>query len=244
MNDFFDLPTLIFLAIAIFVLLRLRSVLGTRTGNEKPASKRIVDTDKKAKKPIANNDDNIVTLHPENDPSEADIFTQKRMLKLDAQIEKFTNGDKKLAQGLKDIAKLDDGFMPKDFLEGAKSAYEMIVTSFALGDKKTLKNLLAKDVYDGFVSAISQREADGYKVDFTFVGLPKVEFGGAEIEKRTSLITINFLAEVVSATRDSEGNLVEGNADQIASIADSWTFARNTASNDPNWKLVTTDQLD
>ncbi len=244
MNEFFDLPTIIFLGIAIVVLLRLRSVLGTRTGNEKPASKRIYDKDKKAKNPIANNDDNILPLHPDNPANQADIIEEKRALKLEAQIEKLSHGDEKLVQGFRDIASVDRDFFPKSFLEGAKSAYEMIVTAFANGDKKTLKNLLAKDVYEGFEAVISQREADGQSVDFTFVGLPKVEFASAELDKHTALITIKFYAEVVSATRDKDGNLIEGNADQVANLADSWTFARNTKTSDPNWKLVATDQLD
>jgi predicted lipid-binding transport protein (Tim44 family) len=138
----------------------------------------------------------------------------------------------------------DPTFSPKSFLEGAKVAYEMIVTAFAQGDRKTLKNLLDKDVYDGFERAISEREAAGNKVDFTFVGLPKIEISEAELDKRSALVTLRFHAEVVSATRDRDGNLIEGNADQVKTIADEWTFARNPRSRDPNWKLVATSQLE
>src|SRR5690606_41586945 len=81
-------------------------------------------------------------------------------------------------------------------------------------------------------------------VDFTFVGLPKVEISNAEVDKRIAFVTIRFHAEVVSATRDKDGNLIEGNADQVATIADEWTFSRNTKSRDPNWKLVATNQLE
>ncbi len=135
-------------------------------------------------------------------------------------------------------------FTPKSFLEGAKSAYEMIVTGFAAGDRKTLKNLLEKDVYDGFEHAITEREAAGHKIDFTFVGLPKVEIAEAELDKTHAQVTVRFNAEVVSATRDKDGALIEGNADQVQTIADEWTFARNPKSRDPNWKLVATNQLD
>jgi predicted lipid-binding transport protein (Tim44 family) len=120
----------------------------------------------------------------------------------------------------------------------------MIVTAFAEGDRKTLKNLLDKEVYDGFERAIAEREAAGHKVDFTFVGLPKVEIAEAEIDKRNVNVTVRFDAEVVSATRDAEGALIEGNADQVKTIADEWTFARNPKSRDPNWKLVATNQLE
>jgi len=119
----------------------------------------------------------------------------------------------------------------------------MIVTAFAQGDRATLRNLLEKDVYDGFEKAIKDREAAGNTVDFTFVGLPKVEIIDAELDKRVAAVTIHFDAEVVQATRDSEGNLIEGNADQVQTISDEWTFSRNTKSRDPNWKLVATNQL-
>jgi predicted lipid-binding transport protein (Tim44 family) len=148
-----------------------------------------------------------------------------------------------VAAGLQAIADADPGFSPKTFLEGAKQAYEMVVTAFAQGDRQTLKNLLEKDVYDGFERAIKDREASGNKVDFTFVGLPKVEITEAELDKRGANVTIRFDAEVVQATRDKDGNLIEGNADQVQVISDEWTFARSPKSRDPNWKLVATNQL-
>ena len=129
-------------------------------------------------------------------------------------------------------------------MEGAKAAYEMIVTAFAQGDRKTLRNLLEKEVYDGFEKAIGEREAAGRRVDFTFVGLPRIEISEAELDKRNASVTIRFHAEVVSATRDKDGTLIEGNADQVTTIADEWTFARSPKSRDPNWKLVATSQLE
>jgi predicted lipid-binding transport protein (Tim44 family) len=168
---------------------------------------------------------------------------ERRALKLDAEIGQLAHGDANLAQGLKAIGEADPSFGPKSFLEGAKQAYEMIVTAFATGDRKTLKMLLEKDVYDGFEQAIVGREAAGNKVDFTFVGLPKVEISEAEIDRRDARVAVKFNAEVVQATRDKDGNLVEGNADQVQTIADEWTFARNPKSRDPNWKLVATNQL-
>ncbi len=245
MNEFFDIPTLIFIGIAIVVLLRLRSVLGTRTGTERPPSNRIREKDEQA-----SDNDNIIPLPNMKKPStkandgEAEILAKKAKSELEAEIKKFAQNDEKLAAGLREINSLDSNFTPKSFISGAKAAYEMIVTAFAKGDIKTLKNLLEKDVFEGFQEVIKQRESSGYKVDFTFVGLPKVEFADARVEKNMALVTIRFFAEVVSATRDSEGNLIEGNGDQVTNIADIWTFARNTRSNDPNWKLVATDQLD
>ncbi|MEO8684338.1 MAG: Tim44/TimA family putative adaptor protein [Devosia sp.] len=239
MADFLDLPTLIVIGIAIVILFRLRSVLGTRTGNERPPVERRVKSD--AAKPVV--EDTIVPIRPRG-AGNPDLDDDRRARKTEAEIEQFSRGNAELAEGFKAVVEVDPTFSPKSFLDGAKQAYEMIVTAFAAGDRVTLKNLLEKDVFEGFQRAIADREAAGQKVDFTFVGLPKIEFSDAEYDKKNVLVTIRFHAEVVSATRDKDGNLVEGNADQVQTIADEWTFARNPKSRDPNWKVVTTSQLD
>jgi predicted lipid-binding transport protein (Tim44 family) len=237
MDAFFDLPTLIVIGLAIVILFRLRSVLGTRTGTERPPVERRVKSDARP------TDDTVVPLRPRG-AGNPDLDDDRRARKTEAEIEQFSKGNPPLAEGLKAVVEADPGFSPKTFLDGAKQAYEMIVTAFAAGDRTTLKNLLEKDVFDGFQRAISEREAAGQKVDFTFVGLPKIEFADAEYDKKNVLITIRFHAEVVSATRDKDGTLVDGNADQVQTIADEWTFARNPKSRDPNWKVITTSQLD
>jgi predicted lipid-binding transport protein (Tim44 family) len=235
MEDFFDIPTLIVIGVAVFVLFRLRQVLGTRTGTERTPLERARSEGKPA------NDDKVVPLRPAQQPV-SDADAERRQLKLDAEIDQFSHGDADVAAGLRAIAASDPGFTPKSFLEGAKVAYEMIVTAFATGDRKTLKNLLERDVYDGFERAIADREAAGHTVDFTFVGLPRIDITGAELDKRDARITIRFNAEVVEATRDKDGTLLDGNADQIRQIADEWTFARSVKSRDPNWKLVAANQ--
>lgn len=240
MDDFLDLPTLIAIVVAVFVLFRLRSVLGSRTGNERPP----IDRSRSAaseKKPA---DDNTVPASRSRQPGQPDLDEERRARKLEAEIEQFAAGNQELAQGLRAVAEADTGFTPKSFLDGAKQAYEMIVTAFAEGDRQTLKNLLEKDVYEGFQQAITAREAAGQKVDFTFVGLPKIAIVDADYDRKSVNVTVDFHAEVVSATRDKDGNLVEGNADQVQTIADEWTFARNPKSRDPNWKVVSTSQLD
>ncbi len=239
MTDFLDLPTLIAIGVAVVVLLRLRSVLGTRTGNERRPSDRFSPRPARQAQ-----DDKVVDLKPQRSEQPSNLDAERRARKLEAEIEQFSHGDEAVARGLKDIADADGSFSPKSFLEGAKSAYEMIITAFAAGDRRTLKSLLEKEVYDGFEAAIAEREAAGHTVDFTFVGLPKIEITEAELDRRVAQITIHFDAEVVSATKDAKGELVEGNADQVVNISDEWTFARSTKSRDPNWKLVATNQLD
>jgi predicted lipid-binding transport protein (Tim44 family) len=237
MDEFFDLPTLIVIAVAVFVLFRLRSVLGTRTGNERPP------VDRRKPAPVEASEDTVVPLRPRGTAA-PELDEERRARKTEAEIEQFSRGDATLAAGFRAVVEADPTFTPKSFLDGAKQAYEMIVTAYAAGDRPTLKNLLEKDVFDGFQRAIAEREAAGQTVDFTFVGLPKVEISEAEYDRKNVLVTVRFHAEVVSATRDKDGNLVEGNADQVQTIADEWTFARNPKSRDPNWKVVTTSQLD
>ncbi|MDP1730875.1 MAG: Tim44/TimA family putative adaptor protein [Devosia sp.] len=243
MDDFFDLPTLIVIGLAIVILFRLRSVLGTRTGNERTLVERQREAAAKAQG-TKSGDDTVVPMRPRPVEPVHDADAERQARRVVAEIEQLAHGDDKVAAGLKAVADADPSFSPKIFMEGAKAAYEMIVTAFAQGDRKTLKNLLEKDVYDGFEKAIGDREAAGHKVDFTFVGLPKVDISEAELDKRNANLTIRFHAEVVSATRDKDGNLIEGNADQVTMIADEWTFARNPKSRDPNWKLVATSQLE
>ncbi len=246
MSDFFDIPTLVIIGIAIFVLIRLRSVLGTRTGTEKKLSDR-----NRFQRPGTDRShesgDVVVPLHPDSmqDPRVEDMERARR--KFEAELDRIlgdeNDNNRQLRRTLTEIGEADANFTPKSFLAGAGAAYEMIVTAFARGDKRTLKDLLDKDVYDSFASAIDAREAAGHHVDFTFVGLPNIEYVQAELDGKTASITVRFDAEVVSATKDKEGNLIEGNEEQVVNIADEWTFSRNTRSRDPNWKLVATDQI-
>ena len=211
MEEFFDLPTLIVIGIAIFVLFRLRSVLGTRTGNERA--------------PLAAGEDR--GAGDRRDRGAAPAARRRRRSRCRMPMPSASSAGSRPRSSSSRTATPPSPpasrpstrpiptFSPKSFLEGAKAAYEMIVTAFAQGDRKTLKNLLEKDVYDGFERAIADREAAGNKVDFTFVGLPKVEITEAEIDKRKAQVTVRFNAEVVSATRDKAGALIEGNADQV-----------------------------
>ena len=177
MDEFFDIPTLIVIGVAIVVLFRLRQVLGTRVGHQRPP------VDPARPEADAKPEDTVLTLRQRPaDPKVND--DELRARKLEAEIEQLAHGDTGVAEGLNAIAAADRTFSPKAFLEGAKQAYEMVLTAYAGGDRKTLKNLLEKDVYDGFDHAMAEREAQGNKVDFTFVGLPKVEISHAEFDRR------------------------------------------------------------
>jgi predicted lipid-binding transport protein (Tim44 family) len=139
------------------------------------------------------------------------------------------------------VAKASPGFDPEHFLTGAKAAYEMIVTAFAEGDRATLQNLLAADVYDGFLTAIVEREGKHEGAELTFIGIEEAKITGAEFDGRTARISVRFVAELITCTRDKDGQVVEGNATEPQTIRDVWTFAREVNSRDPNWKLAATE---
>jgi len=172
------------------------------------------------------------------------LDAQKHRAKLDTEIERVANDDEAIVSGLNDIIGADEDFSPKAFMDGAISAYEMVVVAFAQGDRKTLKMILDKPVYEGFESAIVARESRGEKVDFTFVGFSNVKMRQAEMDAKNANITIQYAAQVVSATKNDEGQLIDGDEEAVVNIADEWTFSRNTKSRDPNWKLINTNQLD
>jgi predicted lipid-binding transport protein (Tim44 family) len=250
MQDFFDAPTLFFLALALFILWRLRSVLGTRTGTERPPfnpyARKRGDKAEGADGPDGPEgaEDNVIDMPtpPQGvKPPRHDKKTQA--LKLETEIERVAAGSTEVAEGLRQICDTDASFSPRGFMDGAVSAYEMIVTAFANGDAKTLKGLLDKEVYESFAAEIEAREARKEKIDFTFVGFNDVKMIEARIDKRTVVITIIFNAQVVSATRDENGEIIDGDEVTVVNIADEWTFSRALRARDPNWKLIATNQL-
>ena len=123
-------------------------------------------------------------------------------------------------------------------------AYEMIVLAYADGDRKTLKNLLSREVYDGFVSAIADREARSEKIQSSFVGIDKADIVAAEMKGSEAHVTLRIVSELISATRDKAGEVIDGDPETVAEVKDVWTFARDTRSRDPNWKLVATEEED
>jgi predicted lipid-binding transport protein (Tim44 family) len=146
-----------------------------------------------------------------------------------------------VAAGLDAVAAADSNFDVKHFITGARTAYEMIVTAFAEGDRRQLRSLLSREVYDGFDAAISERERRGETAETRFVSIDGATITGAELHGRTVQITIRFVSKLVSATRDRSGNVIDGNAEKVTDVTDVWTFARDISSRDPNWKVVATE---
>lgn len=146
-----------------------------------------------------------------------------------------------LNEQLRQLVKVDPSFNPKEFVNGARMAYEMIVVAFADGDRKALKNLLSREVYEGFDAAISDRESKGEVVRSSFVGIEKADIVSAEAKDSEANVTLRIVSQLISATYDKAGTLIEGDAETVAEVNDLWTFARDTRSRDPNWKLIATE---
>lgn len=238
MGETFDIYTLLFLVLAVVIFLRLRNVLGRRTGNERQHYDPYSTSDAKANGAGASNQDTVVQLPTghSRQPSE-----EARKADIEDRLEGYGTSDSALGKGLRAIAESDPNFDPGEFLKGAKQAYEMIVMAFAEGNKRTLRNLLSEEVYDGFVTAINERERRQQQVETSFVGLDKADIVEAELKKRTAQITVRFVSQLITATRDKNAEVIDGDPQRIREVTDVWTFARDISSSDPNWKLVATE---
>jgi len=229
----FDIYTIIFLALAVFIFLRLRSVLGQRTGRERPPYDPY--SAREAARPSTN--DNVVSLPPRSTdagPKPADVEPAERW-------KGILEPGSAAALGLDAVVAQDATFDAQSFIAGGRAAYEMIVTAYAQGDRRSLKNLLSKDVYDGFEAAIKERESRAEKAETRFVSIDKADITGADVKGKTAQVTVRFVSQLVSVTRDKDGNVIDGSPDKVTDVTDVWTFARDLSSRDPNWKLVATE---
>ena len=236
MADVFDIYTIIFLALAVFIFLRLRSVLGQRTGRERPPYDPYSARDA-VRSPAA---EKVVTLPPRAPdasprPMEAAAPPAERW-------KDVAESGSAVASGLDTIVAADPSFDAKHFLTGARTAYEMIVTAFASGDRRQLRSLLSREVYDGFDAAITERERRSETAETRFVSIDGSTITAAELRNRvTAQITVRFVSKLISATRDRGGAVIDGNAEKVTDVTDVWTFARDISSRDPNWKVIATE---
>ena len=235
MPDVFDIYTIIFLALAVFIFLRLRSVLGQRTGRERPPYDPYSARDA-VRSPAS---DKVVTL-PQR-PAEAAPRPVEAAAPPAERWKDIAENGSTVAAGLDAIVGVDPSFDAKHFITGARTAYEMIVTAFAAGDRRQLRNLLSREVFDGFDAAIGERERRGETAETRFVSIDGSTISAAELRNRTAQITVRFVSKLISATRDRSGTVIDGSADKVTDVTDVWTFARDISSRDPNWKVVATE---
>ncbi|MCU0790312.1 MAG: Tim44/TimA family putative adaptor protein [Nitratireductor sp.] len=242
MSIFEDLTTLVTLAIAVFIFFRLRSVLGKRTGHQPPPlDPRDAGELPGTRRAPKNARDNIVTLPRKGAKEGAAEEAGRTVSRAEAVVDELAKPGTKLNAGLREIVAADPSFEPGPFLDGAKMAYEMIVTAFADGDRKALRNLLSREVFEGFSAAISERESKGEQVRSSFVGIDSASIVGAELLRNDAQVTVRFVSQIVSSTHAADGTVVDGDPEQVAEVTDVWTFARDVRSKDPNWKLVATE---
>lgn len=226
----FDFVTFFFFVAAVIIFIQLRSVLGKRTGHERPPQDHMARRDQA---PEGLDDPKVVTLPRRGRESqEPDTF---------AVVDAYAEPGSELNKGLRDVVTADPSFAPNEFVGGARTAYEMIVSAYAEGDRKTLKGLLSREVFDGFVAAIEEREARGETVRSNFVGIEKASIIQAEMKGTEANITVRIISQLISATLDKDGQVIEGDLVEVTDVNDVWTFARDTRSRDPNWRLIATE---
>ena len=210
---------LVLAGIAVFLILRLRSVLGTREGFEKPprpagAGRTDVRRDFEV---IEGGPDTDITDHVDDGSDSAKALAAMKMA--------------------------EPGFSVGEFLQGARAAYEMILMAFERGDTDDLRPFLAPDVLETFAEVIQQRKDQGLTIEADFVGLREIALHNATFDRHTAEaeVTVRFVGELTSVVRNKDGEIIEGDASEIKRQRDVWTFARTMGSDDPNWALVATD---
>ena len=217
--QFFDI--IFFALVAAFIILRLRSVLGRRTGNERTRPD---------------------PFHPAPpQPVERTPETLAAPGTPGANTVQPAPAAGSLAAGFAQIKIADPSFDEQEFIKGARAAFEYIVAAYAAGEEDKLKPLLSTEVFDGFKGAIVNRRTAGQTHETTIVRLREVEATAARMDGTMASITVRYASEQINVTRDAAGQAVEGDPDRIAEVTDVWTYARNTRSSDPNWILVATD---
>ncbi|ANT61502.1 preprotein translocase subunit Tim44 [Salipiger sp. CCB-MM3] len=211
---------LVLAAIAIFLILRLRSVLGTRDGFEKPPVQAPAsrDTARRDFEVIEGGPDHDIIDHvPEGSPS---------------------------AEALAKMKAAEPSFNVGEFLGGARGAYEMILMGFERGEVEELKPFLAPEVYDSFAEVVESRRQQGLTIEAEFVGVREMTLAEATFDEVTKLaeITVRYTGELTSVVKDATGAVIEGSPTSVKRQKDVWTYARNMGSDDPNWQLVATDE--
>ncbi len=215
-----DISTVVFALLAAFVVWKLRSVLGERADHDQQSRDKARPADAaNGNAPIALSS----TRASEGSNKEAEDL------------------DPALSKGLEQIAIADPGFSKALFLNGAKGAYEMVISAFAAGDRQTLRDLLSKDVLESFTAAIADREQRGQTVVTTFVSIDNAEIKDVQVRGRTAQVTVQFQSKLITATKDRDGSVVDGSPDKVVDVVDVWTFSRELGSRDPNWRLVATE---
>ncbi len=150
--------------------------------------------------------------------------------------------DSAAGQGILAIQLADRSFDPAGFLTGARQAYEMIVESFAEGNRRKLRPLLSDEVYNDFDAALRNREEKQQRIESTFIGIDDAKITSAALNGTWAEVVVKFVSEIISVTKNADGAVIEGDPTSVRKVTDIWTFSRDTRSSDPNWVLIATDE--
>ncbi len=222
---------IVYAIIAAGLVFWLRSILGTRSGDERerPAPLIVTDTERAP--------DGFSPLAPES----RGVNAAERIEKLAAATEgKFSIANKSAEKGLLQIVNTDETFNVNFFLDGAQEAFAIIVEAFAAGDRETLEGLLGETVYKAFDQVIAEREKRNEKQAAQIRAVRKAEIIETKLARSTAFITVRFTADEVSVTHDEHGNVIDGHPEKVTAMRDIWTFSRDLRSKDPRWLLVET----
>lgn len=212
---------LVLAGVAVFLILRLRNVLGTREGFEKPPVPRQTATDAGARPSF-----DVIEGGPDRD------------------IVDHVDADSPAADALARMKRVEPDFLVDDFIRGARGAYEMILMAFESGRIEDIRPYLSDDVHDAFAQVVADRQAQGISIDASFVGLRETALVTASFDEASSDadLTVRFVGEMTSVVKNANGEIIEGSADEIKTQRDVWTFSRKMGANDPNWQLVATGE--
>jgi len=225
------LDIILFALVAAFLILRLRNVLGRRDGHQ-GRSNDPFETSSKPEKP----DDKVVRLPDRSDQAPATDESPVEASESEARTP--------LEAGLTQIKVADPKFDSREFLSGARIAFELILTSYAGNDTATLKPLLSPEVFGNFSQSIRDRQQANEAMEITLVGFKSADIVEAYMAGRTAHLTIKFVSQQITVVRDENNEVIEGDPKEVIEVTDFWTFARDTRSSDPNWILVATGSLD
>ena len=234
-SSFQFIDIILFAMIAVFLILRLRNVLGRRDGHE--GGHRDPFGSNVSVEEVSDGQDKKIIQLP--DGSDENDFSGN-----EDDTSSSVDGNAALAAGIAEIQRLNNTFNTEDFLVGARVAFEMVLEGYSNHDRKILENLLSPEVLANFLSAIDEREKAGHVLEDTLVGINKSEIVEAYIEGEMAQVTVKFVSEQINVVRDSEGQIASGNPNEVINVVDLWTFARDIRSTDPNWALVATHSLD
>ena len=209
---------IILAGIAVFLFVRLKNVLGTREGFEKPRMQPKTDSPKREFKVIDGGEDKDITDNVEK--------------------------NSKSANALKIIKEKDENFTVNEFLSGARSAYEWILMSFEKNEMDDIRDLLSEEVAEAFDSVVEQRVSQGLTIEAEFIGVREMKLVDADYNLKTDTaeIVVSFVGEITSVVKNASGEIIEGDSKKIKRQKDTWTFSKNIKSSDPNWLLVATGE--